>query len=188
MTVLMTVVSLALLLLTVAVVALFAMMGELVSRVETRGAGAGSPGDDWAMEEPDPEDGREPQRWPPELAAVKEAQLGLVVVLSSSCQSCTHFVAGDLDELRDFSPGYVVSCPSRERGVLFLNSHPQLRDQRMYVDVMGSWAREELHVDISPAAVLLSAGRPIARFTMSSPLALAEKIRISIDSREGTTL
>lgn len=178
-------VTLTLLLLTIAVVALFAMMGELAARVGAQGAGTSTGIGDWAMEEPDFDDAVEPQWWPEPIESLRDRPYGLVVVLSSSCQSCSQFLAGDLAVLQEYAPTYVVSCPSKDRADMFLQSHPVLNNYPTYVDVMGDWAREQLGVDVSPSAVLFAGGRPAGKFTMSAPVPLLEKIRITISNREG---
>ena len=178
-------VTLTLLLLTIAVVALFAMMGELGARVGAQGAGTSTGMGDWATEEPNLDDAIEPQWWPQPLDSLRHRPYGLIVVLSSSCQSCSQFLAGDLEVLAEYSPTYVVSCPSKDRADMFLQSHPVLNNRPVYVDVMGDWAREQLDVDVSPSAVLLAEGRPVGKFTMSAPVPLLEKIKITIATRGG---
>ena len=80
------------LLLAAAVVVLFAMLGELYARVEP---GAGRDAASSVRLLTDVPVGRGPLTWPAELAEVRDADLGAVLVLSTACASCTR-VAGHL--------------------------------------------------------------------------------------------
>lgn len=181
--------ALSLLLLTAGGVALFAMMGELASKVDAMASriqegGVLPAADDWARLEEDIVGGAGIDEWPFEPPRSTTEDYGLIVVLSSACQSCNQFLQGDLDDLREFKPVFVVSCPSLDRADQFLQSHEILEDQPVYRDVMGRWTREQLRIEVSPAAILVQGDRPIASFTMSSPSSLADAVREKIESTE----
>src|SRR5688500_12909513 len=88
------VLSVAVFLLTVAVVGLFAMMGELSSRIPAADG----------QEEPEqslflrPIDdarlGVTPEDWPQELARLSTADAAVVVVLSTLCTTCNRVASG----------------------------------------------------------------------------------------------
>jgi len=178
----------ALLLLTLSVVALFAMVGELAARVENVVSrlqdGALAPDGDWARLEDERAEYSVVKEWPTEIQP--DAQLGysLVVVLSSSCQSCTRFLSGELNDLDEFNPVFVISCPSADRADVFVQSHRRLQGRSVFRDVMGKWTREQLALEVSPAAMLMRGDRPVASFTMSSPSSLAAVVRDKIHSTE----
>jgi hypothetical protein len=167
-----------LLLLTVAVIALFAMMGELNARVAAAplsDAHAGNP-DPWASAREfraDP-----PAYWPKELGFRSATEL--IVVLSTACQTCSAFLTGRLDDLHFANPSFVISTASADRAAIFRDSHPVLGEYKVFVDVMGEWAREQLHVDTSPTALLFRDGVPVAAFNMSDPTALAVEVLASL--------
>lgn len=173
-----------LVLLTVAIVALFAMMGELASKVEAFRGGSYPEMTDWA----DSLDGISfdgaPTWWPEPLAYLKDAPYGVVVVLSSSCRSCSYFADGELGQLDPLNPAFVLSCPSADRGRAFLEHHSNLASQTaLFIDDGGNWSREQLGLDVSPSAVLVERGEPIAAFTMSSPKELATVLHDRIGMR-----
>ena len=138
-----------------AIVLLFAMLGELASRI---------PGSDQGRRRIEPIDtartGHRPETWPAELADLPEQEYALLLVLSSTCASCEQ-VAGQVSRMLDRGPANVavaVACPARERGEHFSAVHGLDRGP-VYVDEEGAWSKRELGIDTSPAAVLLRHGR-----------------------------
>lgn len=132
--------------LAVAQVGLFAMNGELASRVEDlslrmQGDTSLIPINDWAEQTQDVDVGWKPHRWPPELSGVAKAPASLIIVLSTSCSSCVHFARGDLsllDNLKGCSLAFVISCPSSARADHFVRQHPSLNDHgAVFADVKG---------------------------------------------------
>jgi len=141
------------LLLAAAMVALFAMLGELYTRI------GGAP----AATDPLAEAtvGQRPDTWPPELARLAAADDGVLLVLSTSCVSCNG-VAAELRERPQPLPGYVVgvalSTPDPERADEFMARYGMRRDA-VYVDQGGDWVTRTFGVQTSPSALFLRAGQ-----------------------------
>ncbi|MEV4756497.1 hypothetical protein AB0J86_15480 [Micromonospora sp. NPDC049559] len=147
--------GLVLLVLACAVVLLFAMLGELASRVPTQ--------DQTPSKQVEPIEnaklGAEPLEWPAELAHVPARDASVVLVLSSSCASCEKIAAqvpAALDRGVDLT--VVVSCGIRERGEDFAKRHGFHRTHT-YIDHGGTWSTQKFGVDSSPAALLFRRGR-----------------------------
>lgn len=177
-------------LITLAVVALFAMMGDLTSRVEamanrSTNARGDSAVNDWATVLENFPTERPPAWWPAEFSHLPDIDQSVVIVLSTSCGSCAHFADGDLGSLSHLSPCLIISCPTPDRAREFLKRHPFESSQwPIYVDHMGDWSREQLGIDVSPSAVLFHRGQPISAFAMSSPASLAEVVAEATSSEE----
>ncbi|MBA0126456.1 hypothetical protein H0B56_12975 [Haloechinothrix sp. YIM 98757] len=176
-----TITAIAIILLTAATIGLFAMVGELASRVDSLTAHqddspSGGAVHDWADPLEDFVPGNNPEWYPGELISVEDSPCALLVILSTSCQSCSRFAEQNFSEL-DGLPchlGFIISCPTVERGQKFVRNYPTLASRSsVYIDAMGEWTRDQLGLDVSPSAVVLQAGRPAAAFTMSSPNQLA---------------
>lgn len=173
-----------LVLLTAAIIALFAMMGELASKVEAFRSGSYPEMTDWADSLEGISFDGAPTWWPGPLAFLRDAPYGVVVVLSSSCRSCSYFADGELGQLESLNPAFVLSCPSADRGQAFLERHPNLTSQSaLFIDDGGNWSRDQLGLDVSPSAVLVVRGEPVAAFTMSSPKELAAVLNDRIGMR-----
>lgn len=148
--------SIVVLLLAGAIVLLFAMLGELSSRVPASDQDASRRLESIDTARTD----HRPDNWPAELAHVGEQEYSLVLILSSSCSSCEQ-IAGQVSKVLDRGPAnlaVVVACPSRERGEHFAGVHGIDRGV-LYIDEEGAWSKSELGVDTSPAAVLFRTGR-----------------------------
>lgn len=147
--------SLVVLVLAAAIVVLFAMLGELSSRVPESSDEARR-----RLESIDTaRTGHRAERWPAELAHIAEQEYALVLVLSSSCSSCEQ-IAGQVRTMLDRGPAnlaVVVACPARERGEHFAAVHGIDRGV-LYVDEDGDWVKGEFAVDTSPAALLFRNG------------------------------
>jgi hypothetical protein len=140
------------LLLAAAVVALFAMLGELHARV-----GPAAPS---TAELDEVKVGRRLDVWPKELAALASAPDAVLLVLSTSCASC-NTVADQLGDRSDLLAGYetgvVLSTPDRDRADGFVREHG-LPPRSVYVDVGGHWVTEAFGVQTSPSALILRDG------------------------------
>ena len=140
------------LLLAAAMVALFAMLGELYTRI----GGAPAPTDSLA----EATVGQRPDNWPPELARLA-AEDAVLLVLSTSCVTCNG-VAGQLRQLPEPVPGYVtgvaLSTPDPERADEFMARYGLPRDA-VYVDQGGDWVTRTFGVQTSPSALFLRAGQ-----------------------------
>lgn len=148
----------ALLVLAGAVVVLFAMFGELASRVGDPARPGRSSGTQ-PLEEA--RIGHEPAGWPAELHAIAAAEHSLLLVLSTACGSCRD-VATQLDAITDRraadSLSFLLSTSSAATGRQFVEEHG-LTWMPYYIDVGGEWVRSEFGVQTSPVGLVLSGGR-----------------------------
>ncbi|MEU8251356.1 hypothetical protein [Nonomuraea sp. NPDC048916] len=143
-----------LVLLTVAVVILFAMLGELSAQVSAAPVtGEGRPESIQPL--PDAKLGAKVIELPKGLARPP----GVLLVLSTTCGACQELAP----QARGFFAsagvelvGIVVSCASAESGRDFVTQFG-LADVPSYVDVSGQFSTAALGVGMSPAAVALSA-------------------------------
>lgn len=149
-----------LLLLVVAIVILFAMLGELASRVP-------------APAEPDrtvrPIDtadiGAVAEEWPASLEdilAQSSQATAMLAVLSTSCTTCEQVAEQIASEQRRAgrpTPGLavIISCPVDRVGEDFAERHG-LGAVPHYVDAGGRWVASSFGVTISPSALLLRNG------------------------------
>lgn len=144
----------ALLVLAAAIVMLFAMFGELSSRV------AESPSAPVRDKRIQPLDdariGLIPDSWPASLPGPSDAVL---LVLSTACGACTD-VAAQLrsDHVGWDEVGVVISTSGRQMGEDFVETHG-IGGFSHLVDEGGVWAREELGVQQSPTALVFRSGR-----------------------------
>ncbi|WP_433477717.1 hypothetical protein ACQPZP_12055 [Spirillospora sp. CA-142024] len=151
-----------LLILAGAVVLLFAMLGELTSRLPTeRETAAARDPEVWPLE--DARLGAEPGRWPAELAG-RAADLDAaqtLLVLSTACSTCKD-VAQQLSDELDRGAGtdmaVVVSTAEQARGERFVRQYG-LQRLTHYVDEGGDWVAGEFNVRMSPTALVMRGGR-----------------------------
>ena len=147
------------LVLAAAIVLLFAMLGELNSRLPTDQGAAQRSSDVFPLE--DAALGVQPATWPAELPPIDSADPRTVLVLSTACSTCQD-VAQQLDgelsrgEGKDLS--VVLSTGDRERADDFVQRYG-LDRLPVYVDEGGDWVGEELGVRMSPTALVMSSGR-----------------------------
>lgn len=147
------------LLLAGGVVLLFAMFGELASRLpEPQGTERNQ--DVWALETGTI--GAAPEIWPASLEShVTAPDPRLLFVLSTACAPCKGIAAQLSDEL---SAGHmpdvalVISTASHDNGEAFVKQY-QLDALPHYIDEGGTWVRTELGVDTSPSALTIHDGR-----------------------------
>lgn len=150
--------ALALLVLAGAVVLLFAMLGELASRVPPPDGGRPDqtlvPLDEALV-------GNVPDTWPGSLAHLSSASEGVLVVLSTVCQSCRR-IAGQLTPELGVGDGrpfaILISSPGRDLGEDFAHQHALGRFP-YFVDENGDWVTRAFGVLSSPSALLLREGR-----------------------------
>ncbi|MFC5823578.1 hypothetical protein [Nonomuraea insulae] len=156
--------SLALVLLTAAVALLFAMMGELASRVPAP-APATRPVNGVLM-------GATAHEWPSGLAPTDERPM--LLVLSTACASCEALATGlAAHQVRD-SVGVVVSTGSTESGEDFVARH-SLGGLPHFIDPGGKWVAGNFGVRISPAALRFVDGRLSEAYTFSDLAALSSE-------------
>lgn len=143
-----------LVLLSLAVVILFAMLGELNARISESSAGGGTRRPESVQPLPDAKLGATVIEFPDGLARPP----GVLLVLSTTCGACQELAP----EARGFFAssgvelvGVVVSCASAASGREFVAQYG-LADLPGYVDVSGQFSMSALGVGMSPAAVALS--------------------------------
>ena len=154
-----------LLLVAAAVVVLFAMFGELYARVGGDGQSS-SAGHVRVL--PEARAGHVPQAWPPQLAEVGAAELGVLLVLSTSCGSCAS-VARELGTSQQADLGgygVLVSTTDHERGEQFVARH-RIGTLAHHVDVGGAWVSAEFDVRTSPTALVFTNGRLVSALAFS---------------------
>jgi len=139
-------------------VVLFAMLGELSARVGTAGP-AGGTGTVQLLT--DAAVGHAPGRWPVGIAAQADADLAIVLVLSTTCTSCGQVAAQlrDHPELADpagWSILVATEDPAHAEAFLARYALDRLPHD---VDVDGGWARAEFGVHSSPTALVFRSGR-----------------------------
>ena len=167
-------VSIAFLVLTAAVVFLFAIVGELASRIpDADSAGAGHA---TALE--DFHHGARAASWPAVLPGADEGRRTVLFVLSTACSTC-NLVAAELVEhpSRDVGGrlGLVVVSPTVSIGEEFIDQQ-NLHDVPHFVDEGGQWVAGNFGVTLSPAALVFEDGELVRAFTFSSVTLLRDRI------------
>jgi hypothetical protein len=159
------------LLLAAAVVTLFAMLGELYARV--------GPAPDPTGQLDEAKVGQRPDTWPKELARMATASDAVLLVLSTSCASCTQVAAQLRDQFDTLAAGYdtgvVLSTADRERAETFVREHGLPRDS-VYVDVAGEWVTEAFGVQTSPSALVLRDGELTSALVFTDIAALQSAV------------
>lgn len=145
----------ALLLLTAAVVLLFAMFGVLAAKVDQRSTPGG-----WSGTRPleDARIGAQPETWPSELDGVPAAERAVVLALSTSCGSCQDVAKQLATSGNPHRYAIALACPSREAGTGFVKQHG-LTGMPHFLDEAGTWLRTQLDVQASPVSLVFSKGR-----------------------------
>ena len=157
-----------LVLIVVAVIGLFAMMGELNARIPAEG---GDPATTiWPAA--NARTGPLPS-WPDDLDGVVVGG-GAVVVFSTTCGTCRRILNEEPNHLGyDLPTAVVVVAPDEESGRAFAAEHPVLDRLPVHVDPEGNWLREAIGLDSSPAVFTVSAGRVLEVFNFNRSNALA---------------
>jgi len=166
-------VAFALLLLAAAVVVLFAMMGELASRIS-------DPDDVTDRVTPLAEftRGASSAYWPAGLASLADQSWAALLVLSPICATCNKVAAeltGYPQERLGESIGIVVSCSSRDTGDAFIDRY-SLGHLPHLVDEGGVWVTESFGVKMSPSALVLEEGVLTEAYTFGKVDALLGQI------------
>src|SRR5262245_23528065 len=148
--------GIVLLILAAGMVVLFAMVGELASRV----------GDPTPKRSPEVRPlaeariGHSPVDWPESLSALRSADRAVLVVLSTVCGSCRELapgVAAAADSTGRAPLGVVVTCGAAESGAEFVAGYG-LDLLPHHIDVDGRWVREEFNVQSSPVGLIIAGG------------------------------
>ncbi|MFJ8544421.1 hypothetical protein ACIRFH_20780 [Streptomyces sp. NPDC093586] len=165
----------ALLLLTAAVVLLFAMMGELAAR--TTGAApaastAVSPLEEYRL-------GAVVDDWPEPLRALDTGSRVVVLVLSTVCATCakvaTQISEGALAGMAG-TVGVAISCAERADGEEFARRNG-LTDIPTYVDERGGWVAGSFSVTQSPTALVFDNGVLSEGYLFTSVADLLREVR-----------
>ncbi len=175
--------AVALLLITAAIVVLYAMVGELAQRIPD--SGSESPAEP-VRPLTEFQKGTAPTYWPAELARLEEAPQALILVLSPVCSTCTS-VARELSflapEMLDIPVGVVVSAASRAAGEEFATRNSLARFPHL-VDESGAWISGNFGVNISPTALLLERGALAEAYTFTKAIDLFQTV---VKTREGVS-
>jgi hypothetical protein len=170
-----------LLLMAGAIVALFAMVGELASRVPDPAATGASSTEVQPLE--DARVGHSPVTWPAGLEALGAADTALLLVLSTVCSSC-RTLATQLEKERDPFPGrswgVVVTCGDLANGKQFIKYHGLDRVPH-FVDVDADWVLAEFNVQSSPVGVLVAHSTVEAALMFNDVAALNTAIARTLD-------
>jgi hypothetical protein len=151
-----------LLVLTGALVLLFAMLGELASRLPSPEQ-PGRSKDVAPLEEA--RLGGAPEYWPaPFTGLVDRADPAYLFVLSTACSSCRDIaqqVSAELDLGKAGDIGVVISSANRLRAEEFASEYG-LQRLPYYVDENGDWASTEFNIRMSPTALVVDQGRAVS--------------------------
>lgn len=168
--------SLAILLLAGAVVLLYAMMGELASRLPAEGGDTA----DSLRPLDNVRTGVAALDWPDGLAGFSTRSRAVVLVLSPICTTCDR-VAAELADSRpgaaDQSFGLVISTGDKARGEEFLNRH-SLRPIPHLVDEGGAWVTGNFGVNQSPSALVFEEGVLTEAYTFGALTTVQNKLHI----------
>jgi hypothetical protein len=152
-------VGFTLLLFAAAIVLLFAMFGELKASVDSGAAAGGG-----TVQVLDVPVGHEPTFVPAAIGALATAERALMLVLSTSCNSCAQvaqYLADDPRPVTSHDLFVVISTPSQATGEAF-QKRPGLTGLPSYVDEGGQWVSTEFHVRQSPSALIFRYGRLVS--------------------------
>lgn len=164
----------ALLILTIGMLVLFAMFGELSSRVaeaepQTRSTEI-VPLENARL-------GHIPDIWPAELPGERE-DLSVLLVLSSACSSCDD-IATQLHENPSHAQwnGMAIVVSTAHRGTAgdFIARH-ELDQFPHYIDEGGSWVTGEFGVQSSPSALVFHGGALLDAYMFHDVGALRTKV------------
>ncbi|HET6210168.1 MAG TPA: hypothetical protein VFD94_07290 [Jatrophihabitans sp.] len=151
----------ALLILAIAVGLLFAMCAELASR---GGGAAGTEAEPVRYVRPLGRSSvylRETAVWPAELAALRANDDFLLVVLSTSCQTCNTICeqlgSQDWASRSEGRLGVVVSTADQEIAEEFIAKYG-LDGLPCFLDVHGDWSEAALGLSVSPAGLIFHHG------------------------------
>jgi len=165
--------ALALLVLFVGQIVLFAMFGELAGRVES--AQLGSPD---RVEPLDDLVQRPVDTWL-DFEPLPQGPVSALVVLSIGCRSCLE-IAKELKRVREAIPAsvLVLTGPSEQAIEAFIDTFA-MRESGipLAVDIGGEWSASAVGVTRTPAVVMLEAGLVSEGFLISSVGALEDLSR-----------
>lgn len=171
-----TIFGVALLVLAVAVIVLFAMFGELATRVPAAGQTARDPAVRPLQEA---RLGTSLDRWPAGLAPPDGQWDRVLLVLSPTCATCAD-IALQLTEQPGHTDwtelGVVVSAMNKRAGDDFVARHG-LTAFPCHVDAGGEWISEQFGVRLSPSALVFRDGQLSSAHMFYDVAALRAKVR-----------
>jgi hypothetical protein len=176
--------SAGLLTLAFAVVLLFAMVGELGALAKH--TQAGGMGQSFLKPLTSAPLGRSPEVFPPSLRYLADAEMASLIVLSTSCQTCTTIaplLRKHFNATMTAPVSVVVSCPQEPVGIEFVKQYG-LADVPHWVDVGGAWLREHVGINTSPTCLMFSRGSLRAALAFSDVDALFALMRALPDASE----
>jgi hypothetical protein len=164
--------AIALLLLAGAVVVLYAMMGELASRLpDPAEADLVKPLEDYIQ-------GATVADWPTGLSDLANDTRALIVVLSPICDTCAK-VAAELSTYEAHPAqsriGVVVSAATLHSGEDFVERHSLSRFPHI-VDEGGQWITGNFGVKMSPSALLMERGALVDAYTFTKMPAIVAQM------------
>jgi hypothetical protein len=165
--------GIVLLLLAGGMVVLFAMVGELASRVGEPSAPKRSPE---VRPLAEARVGDAPAGWPGSLSALRSADRALLVVLSTVCGICRE-LAPAVAAAGSAGPaliGVVVTCGVEESGIEFVAGYGLDRLPH-HIDVDGRWVRDDFNVQSSPVALIVAGGKVRAALLFNDVAALLDE-------------
>lgn len=149
--------SIALLLVVVGLIGLFAMMGELNASVGNH------PGSQEERIAPIDEAriGYTPSTWPSALSAVQKATSGRLIIFSSICASCTE-IASQLStegiDQADPAVAVISAIDSDAAQRFIVQTGLETSGIPLYVDPGGEWVGSELGIRIAPSIAVFHEG------------------------------
>lgn len=165
--------SVILLVAVCAIVVLFAMVGELASRLESSVTKASV-----LSAKPDLYVGASPVRWPEDLGLIGSASASVLVVLSTICASC-EIVANRIGQMvltyDGAFIGVALSTGDAERARQFRIEHG-LDTFPCYTDVNGDWVRTSFNVRSSPTLLVFNRGILSGGFDLMDASQIAEAL------------
>ena len=165
------VVALVLLLLAAAVFLLFAMMGELSSRLPGPEGGSTGRLAPVAGYREDATSGD----WPEELAPLSHEPATALLVLSPICTTCGKVAASLTSRALDAPVGLVISSHGRSSGEEFIARHT-LQAFPYFIDDGGVWTSSKIGINQSPTALLFNEGRITAAYSFSDVTAVMQML------------
>jgi hypothetical protein len=179
------VLGLALLVLAGAVVLLFAMFGELASRLPRRDSGASDTRVqllDGALI------GRVTNTWPASLSELAVAESAVLLVLSTACASCQQVakqLSAELIRNGADDIAVLISCGTQDSGEDFVQQHG-LSGIPYFIDKGGDWVKNEFGVTMSPTGLIFRKGRLDSALLFQDLVALrAAAVKAPLAERQG---
>jgi len=161
------VLAVAVLVLTGAVILLYAMVGELAARFEE--SVLGNSVRSFVRPLPDAPLNKSPKSWPAALTGISHARPGALLVFSTSCMSCERLAPLLPSAIESFPISDValaIASPRRDLAESFVERHG-LQLVRPWIDDGGKWLRDDVGVTTSPVCLIFDVGQLTAALSFS---------------------